>query len=128
LRFGLETPVEQLEAMSDVPDNLMLQNLREFLALPNGVDDISETMIDLYDHGDVGMIYSLMEFVSTDQTAAKAFENRVITDRNKVMAERAKPYLDKGRTMIAVGAAHLPGDDGLVELLRRQGFTVTAVN
>jgi len=52
----------------------------------------------------------------------------VITDRNKVMAERAKPYLDKGRTMIAVGAAHLPGDDGLVELLRRQGFTVTAVN
>ena len=57
--------------MSDVPDNLMLQNLREFLALPNGMDDISETMIDLYDHGDVGMIYSLMEFVSTDQTAEK---------------------------------------------------------
>ncbi|ANM12569.1 MULTISPECIES: TraB/GumN family protein [unclassified Rhizobium] len=125
---GLETPAEQFEAISDVPDNFMLQNLRELLALPNGMDDISETMIDLYDQGKVGMIFSLMEFVSTDQAAAKAFENRVITDRNKVMAERAKPYLDNGRTMVAVGAAHLPGSDGLVELLRRQGFTVTAVN
>ncbi|PDT36960.1 polysaccharide biosynthesis protein GumN [Rhizobium sp. M10] len=125
---GLETPAEQFEAMSDVPDNFMLQNLRELLALPNGMDDITETMIDLYDQGKVGMIFSLIEFVSTDQAAAKALESRLITDRNKVMAERAKPYLDNGRTMIAVGAAHLPGGEGLVELLRKQGFTVTAVN
>lgn len=125
---GLETPVEQIKSLSDVPDDLMLQNLRELLALPNGMDDITETMIDLYDQGKIGMIFSLMEAASTDQAAAKAFENRMITDRNKVMAERSKPYLDKGRTMIAVGAAHLPGDNGLVELLRKQGFTVTAVN
>ncbi|MCJ9692702.1 TraB/GumN family protein [Rhizobium sp. PRIMUS64] len=125
---GLETPVEQIKALSDVPDDRMLQNLRELLAFPNGMDDITETMISLYDQGKIGMIFSLMEVVSTDLAAEKAFENRMITDRNKVMAERAKPYLDKGRTMIAVGAAHLPGDDGLVELLRQQGFTVTAVN
>ncbi|PDS79666.1 TraB/GumN family protein [Rhizobium sp. L43] len=125
---GLETPDEQIKALSDVPDDLMLQNLRELLAFPNGMDDITETMIGLYDQGKIGMIFALMEVVSTDLAAEKAFENRMITDRNKVMAERAKPYLDQGRTMIAVGAAHLPGDEGLVELLRRQGFTVTAAN
>jgi uncharacterized protein YbaP (TraB family) len=29
---------------------------------------------------------------------------------------------------MAVGALHLPGKDGVIELLRQQGFTVTAVN
>jgi uncharacterized protein YbaP (TraB family) len=29
---------------------------------------------------------------------------------------------------MAVGALHLPGPEGVVELLRKEGFTVTAVN
>jgi uncharacterized protein YbaP (TraB family) len=44
------------------------------------------------------------------------------------MAERAAPILAGGNVFMAVGALHLPGKDGLVELLRRQGFTVTAVH
>jgi len=95
---------------------------------PNGMDDITETMIGLYDQGKVGTIFALMDIASDDPAAAQAVVDRIITDRNKVMAARAKPYLDKGRTMIAVGAAHLPGKVGLIELLRHQGFTVTAVN
>ena len=64
--------------------------------------------------------------ISDDDTAA--FEQRIILDRNKVMAERAVPILDKGNVFIAVGALHLVGDQGLVALLRQQGFTVTAAN
>ena len=30
--------------------------------------------------------------------------------------------------VMAVGALHLPGDQGVIQLLRKQGFTVTAVN
>jgi uncharacterized protein YbaP (TraB family) len=44
------------------------------------------------------------------------------------MAERAAPILDSGNVFMAVGALHLPGKDGVIELLRQQGFTVTAVN
>jgi uncharacterized protein YbaP (TraB family) len=43
------------------------------------------------------------------------------------MAEHAAPILANGNVFMAVGALHLPGDQGLVELLRKQGFTVTAV-
>jgi uncharacterized protein YbaP (TraB family) len=65
---------------------------------------------------------------SDEDSDYAAFEQRIILDRNKVMAERAAPILANGNVFMAVGALHLPGKDGVVELLRRQGFTVTAVN
>ena len=55
------------------------------------------------------------------------FEERVVTLRNHVMAERAGPILDRGNAFIAVGALHLPGEQGLVALLTQAGYTVSAV-
>lgn len=125
---GLETPLEQLQAFARVPDAFMLEALRRSLTLPYSNDDQLETEIDLYKAHDIGKIIALGDFFLADQAIAQSYTQYVVTDRNKIMAERAKPYLDKGRAMIAVGAAHLPGDEGLVELLRKQGFTVTAAD
>ena len=38
-----------------------------------------------------------------------------------------QPRLEEGNAFIAVGALHLPGKDGLINLLREQGYTVKAV-
>ena len=43
------------------------------------------------------------------------------------MRDAALPLLAKGNVFIGVGALHLPGRDGLVQLLRDKGYTVTAV-
>jgi len=42
------------------------------------------------------------------------------------MADRAEPYIKKGSTFIAVGAAHLPGKEGVIGLLRKKGYKVIA--
>ena len=55
-------------------------------------------------------------------------KRHIIIDRNHTMATRAAPILADGNVFIAVGALHLPGPEGVVELLRKQGFAVTAVN
>lgn len=52
----------------------------------------------------------------------------LIRKRNRLMAKRAGDLLAKGNVFIAVGALHLPGDEGLVELIRKAGYKVTAVN
>ena len=49
----------------------------------------------------------------------------MVTTRNHGMAENAEPILAAGSTFIAVGALHLPGKEGLVELLRQAGYTVS---
>lgn len=129
---GLETAEEQLEAMASLPMDFHLKGLVETLRLGDRMDDIVETMIVLYTRGDTGMFWPLFHAVlpsgADDKAGYAAFEETMILTRNKTMAEKAEPLLAKGNAFIAVGALHLPGPDGLVELFRKAGYTVTAVN
>ena len=131
---GLETLVEQLQAMADLPAAFHLKSLIETLELGDKMNDVVETMTDLYLSGNVGATMAMLKVVTPDGDDADSdsdyasFEQRIILDRNKVMAERAAPILASGNVFMAVGALHLSGNQGLVELLRKQGFTVTAVD
>ncbi|ASY64549.1 hypothetical protein SJ05684_c31250 [Sinorhizobium sojae CCBAU 05684] len=129
---GLETLVEQLSAMDSLPVEWHLQALIDTLALGRTIDDVLTTMTDLYLTGEIGMIMPMMRAVSAEVSADDLgyadFEQRIIIDRNRTMAARAEPMLKEGSAFMAVGALHLPGKEGLVELLRQQGFTVTPVD
>ena len=53
--------------------------------------------------------------------------NRLIFQRNEKMVQRMKPLLEKIDAFIAVGAMHLPGEKGVLALLEKQGYEVTAI-
>jgi len=129
---GLETLAEQLQAMAELPIEFHLKSLIETLELGARMNDVVETMTDIYLSGDIGMTMPMLKTVTPEgkdeDSDYAAFEQRVILDRNKVMAERAAPILANGNVFMAVGALHLPGKEGVIELLRQQGFTVTAMN
>jgi len=126
---GLETIKDQLGAMASLPTQFHIDGLIETLTLGSKLPDVFETMTVLYTQGDIGMIFPLMRSVSPD-TASGAnyaeFEEKMVNARNRTMAERAVPIIDKGNAFIAVGALHLPGEQGLVSLLRSRGYTITA--
>ncbi|WP_367717484.1 TraB/GumN family protein [Nitratireductor sp. GISD-1A_MAKvit] len=129
--IGLESAVEQLEAMASLPMELHMRGLVESLALGDELDNVMETMIALYTEGETAMFWPLVQvaFPQEEQTAADyaAFDQAMIRVRNGTMAERARPILNGGKAFIAVGALHLPGKEGLIELLREDGFTVDLV-
>jgi uncharacterized protein YbaP (TraB family) len=129
---GLETAMSQLEAMASLPMDFHIKGLVETLRLGDRADDVIETMIVLYVNGDTATFWPLLKAAMPDgledDAGYAAFEQTMITARNKIMAERAEPILAQGNAFIAVGAMHLPGPDGLVELFRKAGYTVTAVN
>jgi hypothetical protein len=130
---GLETLVEQLEAMADLPVDFHFKALIETIALGDKMEDVIETMTELYLAGDIGMTMPMLKAVAPsapgeDESAYAAFETRIVRDRNLVMAEGSKQHLEKGNAFIAVGALHLPGEEGLVELIRKQGYTVTRID
>lgn len=127
---GLETIEEQFRAIAAVPRAFHVAALNETLRLGALADDLMETTKLLYLSGRTAMVLPLIRVVSPETYRGKGnaeFRQLLVTRRNAVMAERAAPHLEKGGAFMAVGALHLPGEDGLVELLRAEGFTVTAV-
>lgn len=57
------------------------------------------------------------------------YSKAMLTDRNKGMADKAEEYMNDGKKVFfMVGAAHMYGDDGIVQLLTDRGYTVERVS
>ena len=128
---GLETVADQLRAMASLPMDFHIQGLVETLKLGDRMDDVVETMIVLYENEETGMFWPLFDAVlpqsGEDEASYAAFEEAMITSRNRTMVANAAPFLEEGNAFIAVGALHLPGPEGVIELLRKEGYAVSAV-
>jgi uncharacterized protein len=126
---GLETIEEQLSAMASLPMELHVRGLIETLSLGSLLDDLMSTTTELYVAGRIGMIMPMLKAAAPGTDDAEEsyaeFEETIVLARNRTMAERALPMLAGGNIFIAVGALHLPGEEGLVELFRDEGYTVT---
>ncbi len=52
---------------------------------------------------------------------------RLLIDRNYIMTERMQDILDEGNAFIAIGAMHLPGEEGVLSLLGKQGYKIHSI-
>jgi len=129
--IGLETIEDQLGAMAAVPDDQQLEMLRATLKYTDRADDLMETVLQLYLKRGMGAAWpfemALARAAGIDPAPLAAVQEKLITQRNLAMATAAKPLLAAGGAFIAVGALHLVGDDGLVALLRKDGYTLSPV-
>lgn len=127
---GLETIAEQLEAMASLPMEFHVSGLVETLRLGDRVEDVMETMVRMYVAGETGMFWPFFEAAlpsAGDDQGYAAFQETMIDLRNRTMARDAAPLIARGGAFVAVGALHLAGRNGLIELLRQRGFAVEAV-
>lgn len=128
---GLETLAEQMSILTNLPMDLQIELLAETAALGAALDDMMATMTELYLAQQLNMIMPLIEHGAresdADHGAYAQFEKDMVQTRNRNMAERLQPLLQDGSAFVAVGALHLPGKDGLVQLLRDSGYKVTAI-
>lgn len=128
---GLETVESQLEALAAIPQDRQLDMLRASLPYADRTSDLVETTVQLYLKRNIGAVWplqlALAEKAGIEPTAFEAFQTRLVNDRNVRMRDKALEHLAKGGAFVAVGALHLPGKAGLVQLIRDAGYTVTPV-
>ncbi len=129
---GLEVIEEQVGAFNAIPYDAQARSLLKSIQAAYGenVDSSSpdmEEMMKYYLEGDLEKMVSFTQLVdSDDPEISKLFEETFIIKRNHNMADRAVPLMKEGSVFIAVGAAHLGGKEGVIQLLRNKGYTVKA--
>ena len=128
--WELETVGEQIDAISAMRPQLAAVLLAFAARDPALNDDVYATMLKLYSDGRPAEILPISDALdmSEDERAAEdEFTRLLLVGRNATMAERIAPLLKDGGAFIAVGALHLPGQEGLIERLRAEGYTVTRI-
>ena len=128
---GLETIDEQIAALASLETAIGAAELLETVEL--GADrnaDLFATLLESYlqERPMLALFLTLHlpEFKRSGD-AFRAVEGALLGDRNLRMHERLLPILREDSAFVGVGALHLPGEKGLVELLRASGYTVTRV-
>lgn len=122
---GFETNEFQLEVAYGAPLRQQAEELLADLRNPDADSEIKE-MCDIYMRQDYPALEKFTEKVREGDVLQRAAE-RLIYSRNENWANQLKAVLPEGGVFIAVGAGHLPGKRGLLNLLREQGYTVTPV-
>ncbi len=79
-------------------------------------------LMDYYREKDLDMMDSLLTLVSPE-----AYLDAMLYKRNIIMTQSIDSIAKKGSLFAAIGAAHLPGKKGVIELLRQKGYTVKPV-
>lgn len=141
---GLESVKEQFQVFASLDEEEQRRLLLSSLYGNDTLDDQIATMTRLYLQRRPAALWQFALYLNKSETgrhngkenakeaarqqnALKNFEYQLVTRRNKIMFERALPLLAKGSSFIAVGAAHLPGKQGLVALLKKAGYRLTKI-
>ena len=131
---GLERAEDQIDAMRRLDPDRLMRMLSVGLDKPAGDEDQFATQLALYARGEIGAIATFGTWFA-EQAGAGAeaeafmveFLREVSDARNHRWLPGLREMLDKGNAFVAVGALHLVGADGLVALLRAEGYEVTLV-
>jgi uncharacterized protein YbaP (TraB family) len=125
---GLETIAEQLAVFDGLPLPQQIALLEDTVRMQADLDREFEALHKAYLARDLAAIVAISEkHESGDERLYNEVMDRLLDQRNRRMADRMTPLLKQGGAFIAVGAAHLPGEAGLLYRLEKAGYRVTAV-
>lgn len=93
----------------------------------------SNKQIEFYKNGEIDSLYSNVEKMASlppdiaDDYQKKGLYN-MVAGRNRKWIPVIESNIQDCSCLIAVGAGHLPGKEGLINLLREEGYTLTPVD
>lgn len=131
-KLFVETIQEQMEIVRGDSLELEIKNLmKNIRAGKLNADKEMKEMIKLYVNQDLQELYNYVttSFIELEKDPAKRDEMlaKMLTNRNKKWIPLLTNWMQEKTLFIAVGAGHLAGDEGVINLLKRQGYTVEPV-
>ncbi len=122
--LGLETVQEQISYIDKVPLEQQAEMLVDGISDYNKSKEEYELLLKAYERQDVDEIYTYMLETSND---FKGFDEILLKERNHSWVPRITKLAEEYPCFFAVGAGHLGGNEGVIALLRKEGYTVEPV-
>ncbi|MDE6447744.1 MAG: TraB/GumN family protein [Muribaculaceae bacterium] len=120
----LETAKQQAELLyCSVPIARQLETLRESLDNPEKIEQQAEKLNASYIKQDLDALFQL----TREEDDQPEFMIALLDRRNHNWMQQLPSIMSEQPSLIVVGALHLAGEEGLVNLLRSAGYTVTPV-
>jgi uncharacterized protein YbaP (TraB family) len=124
---GMETMTYQLSIFDSIPYQLQAKHLVEFIGEMSKGDKTSK------DFEEMTLAYRNQELLKLEQLINKEefgianFTDLLLYNRNRNWVNKMNEMLPTQSIVVAVGAGHLPGEKGVINLLRKAGYKVQAV-
>lgn len=120
---GLEQVEEQLAAIDKQPLDSQAVALQKMVMRFDSVQQAFTQLTEVYKKKHIDSLYHFMRGSGMDD----AFKTALLSERNLRWIPRIKAIATKQPSFFAVGAGHLGGDQGVIALLRKEGYTVKPV-
>lgn len=126
---GLETIEYQMGLFNSIPDAEIDALLTKTLADAASMPEVLEKLIAHWHAGDAEALDQLLNEEMDAADDDGRFKELLLTGRNRAwMPEIEKALAGSRNVFFLVGAGHLVGEDGVVALLRKKGYTVEKVH
>lgn len=122
--IGLETIADQMSVFDKIPYEEQLKTLVEMAK--NGMEDSKKSFDEMTLYYNAEDLEGLQE-VMTKQGLEADFQENLVDQRNRNWIPLIEKITTEAPAFIGVGALHLPGEQGVINLLRKQGYTVEPV-
>ena len=122
---GIDVQIALMESLTEDENRVIFEGT--LTALENGLTkEQIEEMVAAWQAGEPSAMLNTARKYNENVKGAAAFEEKFVWGRHDSMMKKIEGYLSdsRDRHFIAVGALHLAGPRGLVELLRKKGYVV----
>jgi uncharacterized protein YbaP (TraB family) len=122
---GLETTSYQMGIFDSIPykvqAKMLIDGLRSMDVDTTGEDDQLDKLVKLYKEQDISAMQSM---IADEAEGMAAYEEILLKKRNRNWIAPMGKMMREKPTIFAVGAGHLGGPEGVVALLRKEGYRV----
>lgn len=124
--YGLETIEEQMQVFETIPYK---DQVADLIRMANDNLEYDKAtfaeMLEIYNSEDISAMLKMMDDENNKTTSKH--QDILLKNRNHNWIPKIEAYAKEQPTFFGVGAGHLAGKDGVIMLLRKAGFKVTAV-
>lgn len=119
---GLETTEFQASIFDSIPYEKQAKDLVNYIDSIDNYKQVTQEMVDVYRLQDLDRMDSLMH---KSDPGMDEYMDLLLYGRNRHWVVEMKDIMKEQSVLFAVGAGHLPGEQGVISLLRKKGYTVT---